>query len=317
MDRFASLPKPKETDWEFELPEEQQENNGDVELSEEDAAERDRRNREIREAAERAELKRRTQVLQRGLPRPSVVDVDALLLRASHIPDLIDRAIAQEMAVLIANDALRYPVPGSRVNGSAIPLETFDDETLNTARLEIACEIPPDAGGKDAEEFEAAWLELHGSGKLPGLGGYGEDEIDEHQLMVEAFDVCLNTTPDPYKIRHANVAQNIQDSILAKAEKGNKIESKLALHLGGYQQRAKTLRNKILEAGEALDKAKIELDTFQTLQVAEEAAIPRRLEALREEVSFVSRREREAQELFRARKEELDSLTAGAINGVH
>lgn len=111
--------------------------------------------------------------------------------------------------------------------------------------------------------------------------------------------------------------QNIQDTILAAAEKGNKIESKLALHLGGYQQRAKTLRNKIVEAGEALGKAKVELDTFQTLQIAEEAAIPRRLEALREEVSFVSRREREAQELFRARKEELDGLIGGKINGMH
>lgn len=192
MDRFASLPKPKETDWEFELPDEQQEINGDVELSEEDAAERDRRNREIREAAERADMKRRTQVLQRALPRPSVVDVDSLLQRASNMSDPIDRAIAQEMAQLIANDALKYPAPGSKVNGSSRPLEVFDDDALNTARLEIACEIPPDAAEKGAEGFEAAWLELHGSAKLPGLGGYGEDEIDEHQLMVEAFDVCLN-----------------------------------------------------------------------------------------------------------------------------
>lgn len=206
MIRFASLPKPKETDWEFELPEEQQETNGDIELSEEDAAERDRRNREIREAAERAELKRRTQVLQRNLPRPSVVDIDSLLLRASHIPDLIDRAIAQEMALLIANDALKYPAPGSKVNGSAIPLESFNDDALNTARLEIACEMPPDTTGKAAEEFEAAWLELHGSGKLPGLGGYGEDEIDEHQLMVEAFDVCPTCTLIPSKVRQADAS---------------------------------------------------------------------------------------------------------------
>ena len=191
--RFASLPKPKETDWEFELPDAQQETNGDVELSEEDAAERDRRNREIREAAERAELKRRTQVLQRDLPRPSVVDVDSLLKNASHVADPIERAIAQEMALLVANDSLRYPAPGSQVNGSSRSLESFDDEALNTARLEIAVEMPPVAAEKGAAGFEAAWLELHGSAKLPGLGGYGEDEIDEHQLMIEAFDVCSKT----------------------------------------------------------------------------------------------------------------------------
>ena len=104
---------------------------------------------------------------------------------------------------------------------------------------------------------------------------------------------------------------------MADAEKGNKIEKRLAVHLGGYQQRAKLLRQKIVEAAEALDKAKISLDTFRTLQIAEEAAMPRRLEALRDEVSFVSKREREAQELYRARKEELDNLSGGAVNGVH
>lgn len=117
-------------------------------------------------------------------------------------------------------------------------------------------------------------------------------------------------------IRDINTPQNIQDAIIADAEKGNKVESKLALHLGGYQKRAKTLRSKIVEAGEALEKARMELDTFRTLRIAEEAAIPRRLEALRDEVAFVSRREREAQQLFKARKEELEGLSGG-VNGVH
>ena len=104
---------------------------------------------------------------------------------------------------------------------------------------------------------------------------------------------------------------------MADAERGNKIEKKLAVHLGGYQQRGKTLRQKILEASEALEKAKISLDTFQSLQIAEEAAIPRRLESLRDEVAFVSRREREAQDVYRARKEELASLSSSFVNGVH
>ncbi|KAI9858558.1 MAG: Pre-mRNA-splicing factor cef1 [Pleopsidium flavum] len=202
------------------------------------------------------------------------------------------------MALLIANDALKYPAPGTKVNGTAKPLEVFEDNALDNARMEISLELPPGAAKQAAEEFEAAWTDLHGSDQLPGLAGYGEDEIDEHQVMVEAFD-------------------NIQDAILADAEKGNKIESKLALHLGGYQQRAKTLRSKIVEADGALEKAKTELVTFRTLQVAEEAAIPKRLEALREEVSFLSRREREAQELFRATREELEGLSGGRVNGVH
>ena len=92
---------------------------------------------------------------------------------------------------------------------------------------------------------------------------------------------------------------------------GNKMEKKLALHLGGYQQRAKVLRQKITEASEALAKATYSLDAFRTLQISEEAAISRRLEGLREELGFVAKREREAQDVYRARKEELLILSPG------
>jgi pre-mRNA-splicing factor CDC5/CEF1 len=82
------------------------------------------------------------------------------------------------------------------------------------------------------------------------------------------------------------------------------------------------LRQKIAEAADALEKATNSLDSFRTMQITEEAAIASRLEGLRSEVGFISRREREAQELYRQRKEELDGLalaltaTAGT-NGHH
>lgn len=111
--------------------------------------------------------------------------------------------------------------------------------------------------------------------------------------------------------------QKVQSTILTAADRGNKLEKKLALHLGGYQKRAKMLRQKISEAAEALEKAENSLDSFRTLQIAEEAAIQTRLEGLREEVGFVSRREREAQEVFRGRREELEELREGEVNGWH
>ena len=77
------------------------------------------------------------------------------------------------------------------------------------------------------------------------------------------------------------------------------------------------LRQKIVEASEALEKEKISLDTFRTLQIAEEAALPRRLGALRDEYMFVQKRERAAQELYRSRKEEFASMGQGMVNGTH
>lgn len=112
--------------------------------------------------------------------------------------------------------------------------------------------------------------------------------------------------------------QSVQDSIIASAEQGTKLEKKLGLHLGGYQKRQKLLRDKIVGAAEALEKAQNALSGFKTLAISEEVAVSRRLEALREEVGYVSRREREAQDAYRRAQSELDSLRAGGAyaNGV-
>ncbi len=90
----------------------------------------------------------------------------------------------------------------------------------------------------------------------------------------------------------------------------------MALHLGGYKQRADMLRKKMGEAAEALAKANNALGGFRTLAISEEATMERRLGTLREEVNFISRREREAQELYRRNKEELAALVDGR-NGYH
>jgi pre-mRNA-splicing factor CDC5/CEF1 len=266
--KFATLPKPKETEWDFELPEEQEGGAMQVDLSEEDAAERDRRNKLIREAAERAEFARQTQVIQKALPRPSTVEADAMLKQARGNSDPVLSAIQTEMALLMANDALKFG--GGRVKGTSKPLDTFDDEALSKARLEMALE----AGAND------------------------EMEMAEPQLPGRThFD-------------------NVHGKLMEIAEKANKIESKLGVTLGGYQKRAKLLRKKIEDAAEALDNSQISLETVRTQVGSEDLAIAARLEKLRGEVTLVSMREREAQEVYRARKEELDSLEV-PVNGVH
>jgi pre-mRNA-splicing factor CDC5/CEF1 len=77
------------------------------------------------------------------------------------------------------------------------------------------------------------------------------------------------------------------------------------------------LRKKISEAAEALEQASNALGGFKRLQISEAAAIQRRLVMLRAEVGFVSTREREAQEMYRRTKAELDELTANGTNGYH
>jgi len=101
------------------------------------------------------------------------------------------------------------------------------------------------------------------------------------------------------------VLQFIQDKLIKEATHGNKLEKKLGLLIGGYQARSRMLRQKIIDASEAVAETTRDLSSFRTLKISETDAIPRRLEILRNEVAFLDKREREAQETYRTRKEEL------------
>ncbi|TQS33347.1 hypothetical protein Golomagni_06315, partial [Golovinomyces magnicellulatus] len=291
---LGSLPKPKATEWEFELPEDQRESAQVEEISEEDAAERDRRARERQAAIDELERRRRTQVMQRNLPRPVVVDVSDLSKRADAMENAAERLIAQEVAFLMAHDAQKYPVPGGQVKGSFRPLLHIEDSDLADARLLIMSEaksIPSTEEIRDLFDGRAT------DATLLGMGCYNGSSEEETAAAIRAsFD-------------------NVQDSIMNHAEQGAKLEKKLGLHLGGYQKRQKMLRDKIGDAADALEKAKVALSGFKTLAISEDAAVDRRLDALRGEVAYVSRREREAQEEYRKAREELDSLVANGVNG--
>ncbi|PWI70392.1 hypothetical protein PCL_12791 [Purpureocillium lilacinum] len=292
---LASLPKPKDTEWEFEIPDEQQEAAMTEEARQEDAAERDRRERERKAAEEELERRRRTQVMQRNLPRPTTVDVSSLLERAEQESDPAEALIAKEMAALMANDAAKYPLPGSKMNGSAPMMDHIDDEALANARLLILSETKSlPSRGKIQTYFESRAKDS----TLLGLGCYSEDPAEQEAAMRAGFDA-------------------VQDTIMASAEQGAKLEKKLGLHLGGYMKRQKMLTDKLNGASDALDKARNALGAFNTLAISEDVAIDRRLAALREEVGFVSRREREAQEEFRKVRDELEALRARSVNGHH
>lgn len=292
---LASLPKPQQQAWELELPEEQQEVTVTENGLPEDAAERDRREREIREAQELLERKRRTQVMQRGLPRPISINLAVLSRAADDIEDPAEKAVAREAALLMAYDAAKYPLSGANGGGEAPSLAQIDDNALAEARRQILMDI------KDKpkpEEVEAAWGRSNNNSLLLGLGCYDDTEQEELEALKAA-------------------AEEIQETMIASAEKGAKLEKKLNLHLGGYKHRAETLRKKIGETATDLEKATNALHAFEIMASSEEVAVKNRLAALREEVGFVSRREREAQEVYRRNQEELSALRAGGANGYH
>jgi pre-mRNA-splicing factor CDC5/CEF1 len=292
--KLSSLPKPREMEFELDLPEEQVElSAAEVDaLRKEDSAARDRRNAAIAEAAALADFKRQTRVVQRGLPRPKVIDIDALLKVARTVTDPIARQIAEESALLIAHDAAEFG--GARVNKTPqAPISVLDEESMQKAQMEVILEMGQDASVRSqfGSAFAREWQNAHDAGGkvLPGFAGYAEDELDEEQLLIEAFG-------------------NVQDALAESAQRGQTLEKKLAKHHGGYVERGRRLRAKINEAAEFLEKTTLDTSTARTAQVVENATLQTRLEGLREEVSFVRKREREAQEVYRLRKGELEAL---------
>ena len=137
--RLAALPKPKETDWELELPDEQAEPVQAPDL-EEDAADRDRRDRVAREMADQAEFRRQSQVLQKGLPRPSAVNLNLLRAGVAKTKDSALKAIEDEMILLVTNDVSRFGSGHSKNRSSRSELQRFPEEALEHAKLEIALE---------------------------------------------------------------------------------------------------------------------------------------------------------------------------------
>ena len=132
----------------------------------------------------------------------------------------------------------------------------------------------------------------------------------EMRDRIPLVEYTLDIEPEPATFPLIN------DAIEKLAEIGMAAEKKLALHHGGYHKRAKTLRQKVAEAAQALETARVESQVSMTAQTAEEATIASRLDQLREEVMVLNKREREAQEYYRLQKQELEDLLP-ATNGVH
>lgn len=282
--QFASLPTPK-NDFELELPEE----DGDegVDMSNdviEDSAERDERIRRARAEQQAIEEKKRSLVLQRNLPRPKHLRVEQLMQPIDHLTGA-ERLIAEEMAKLIVSDAVKYPVPGGTVSGTGAVVPDIDLEIMTSVRAQVLQE----AGMLPSLEHGISNDPAETRNMIPGMEIYMDDEESE-LLQLETLLPLMN------------------GKLQEEASKSAKLEKKMSLVLGGYQNRAKVLSAKIREAGSALQQSYIELGTFGALQELEESAITTRTAVLAEEVERLERISVAGQDQYRhlfSQKEEL------------
>jgi pre-mRNA-splicing factor CDC5/CEF1 len=299
---FMSLPKP-ENNFELLVPEDEEEEGVDKPMTEEDAAERDARIKRMREEEERKALARRTQSIQRDLPRPPNVDVEQLLQNLNITEeDEVTKLVNQELAALLRHDSIAFPLPGTALpGGTRSAYEIPGDDDIASAKAAIQQELASALGYPDAnvEQLKQGLLVLS-----------AQEEVDESVSWANlrptlAFNISTKRWVEPESLSseariHGLSAQlnECRDAMAKEAQKAAKMEKKLNVTLGGYQARSKALSKRVVDGFDDLQRTKIEYESFSHLRNNEIATGPARVAALKEEVEKLESRERMLQSRY-------------------
>jgi pre-mRNA-splicing factor CDC5/CEF1 len=148
--RLGNLPEPQNA-YEISMPEAVQNDEEETALMDEDAEDRDRRNAAQRAADEEAEMRRRSQSVQRDLPRPVAVNT-AAEVHANSEKEAAE-LLQEEVLRMLQWDASKHPMntktktkPESekelakRLRRQArLQLESIPDQDLQQVRREMLC----------------------------------------------------------------------------------------------------------------------------------------------------------------------------------
>lgn len=328
--KLEGLPAPQ-NEYGLVAPEVDEEADG-APLREEDAADRDARLAAEQAAREEAEFRKRSQAVQRYLPRPGTLSQAFASAgpRADSALATAEALVKAEAAKLVEHDSAAYPVASAIAAAAAAGLVTVEDgDETNGGKKK---KKKKKAKASDAALIAAA------TGAIPEIESFEEEELMNARLLVEqeAEEECLDAFPSlsefnemwdacfsewvyfpsrsAYgRISTATKADRVEsakhrfEALRAEADaqgaKARKLEGRLKMKLGGYSkvadQRAANLNRLIGEA----DNASIEASCFNLLLKAETSAIPRRVK----DAENGAAQEVEAEELLQA---EFRRLTA-------
>jgi pre-mRNA-splicing factor CDC5/CEF1 len=266
---------------------------GDVE----DAAERDARIKAARAAAHEAELKRRSQALQRELPRPVALDMipsarsDAEVAGLG-VAELAEELINREVLALLQHDSAKYPLDGKTASGqpATAQLERFYDKELKAASELLNQEI---AAVRSAMGHESTPIEEYASTWETVVGDI---------LFVPSQQRYMRGAALPASDRAAALQadfEGVRKEMEREAKRAAKLEQKVGVVTGGLTTRQQRLGGEVEGALKELLAAEIELKCFQALHEQEQRAAPDRMEALQALVAAQAKKESELQERYR------------------
>ncbi|PPR02270.1 hypothetical protein CVT26_011746, partial [Gymnopilus dilepis] len=301
---FKSLPKP-ENNFELLVPEEEDQDVSELHKGKmlEDAADRDEQIRRLREEEERKALARRSQSVQMGLPTPSVVNVSQLLQNMSLNSDDVDPDLAaaqglvnEELADLLLHDSISHPLPGTTRPGTSQSSYTLpDDDVLAIAKNVIHLELATLVGFPSSTPTQLRDGLLKLSQAAANAGDISWASIKSRlvydpssKAFVDSSSLELEQRVSGYRV----LLDECREVMAKEATKIGKLEKKLGITLGGYQQRVNLLSSLITAAFEEMQKAKLDYNSFSLLRANESAVGPQRVASLREEVETLEHKEK-------------------------
>ena len=307
---FARLPT-AQNDFEITVPDEEpEEEEAVVELSEEDAAERDARNARLAEEEAKKALARRSLAVQKGLPRPPNVDLDRLLYDLSLASsstgdsalDQAQRRVDVEFANLLVHDSIAHPLPGtSRAGGSSSSYDMPDDDSLATARALVHAELATALGFPGATEAQVKrGITAHVSadldnGPAQSISWAAHRETLAYSGSTSSWLEADSLSSSDRISGYASLLDSSRHAMSALAASASKTEQKLNKKLGGYAVVSGKVSKRITDGFAELQKTERDLESFSRLYEQEKAATPKRVEGLTREVERLQARDRDLQ----------------------
>ena len=312
---LSSLPTPT-NDFEIVVPETEDdtEMQDDANTWIEDQADIDQQTEEAYRKKREQEFKRRSQAVQKDLPRPTEMNQTVLRPMNSDPPltglQKAEELIKREMLVMLHYDCLETPTPSQRGEGSKKksgadrgiineqqhrqyldkhPYQTFSDEEMTAAKDLLAKEMDVVKHGMlhgdlSLEAYTQVWEEcLAQVLYLPAQNRYTRANLANKKDRIESMEKRLEQ----------NRAHMKKDS-----KKAVKIEEKLKILTRGYQTRAQGLTKQTQDLYDQIEQAQLELSTFSFLKNQETNAIPKRLQSIMDDVERQTKREKNLQELY-------------------
>jgi pre-mRNA-splicing factor CDC5/CEF1 len=317
-EQFSHLPKPK-NDFELVVPSKEEDaelaKEDTTEAMEEDAEDVRAREKKLREEAEARRKKLQSHPVQENLPRPHVLEFDQILNEATND---IEREIALEMIAMMAYDAKKNPYPPSQTFGKMEEPEVVEAIALgskNNHDTKYTLEELDEANRLIEEEMNVMMQKI----KIKDISSEFEkahDRIEKEDVYVVDPDTKIGSYVPLKKMKKDEKIQNLKQQLESnrtkmskEAAKARKLEKRLAIILGGYQNRGQRLKKEIMEQWKQLEQVTIEYEAYNDLKQNEEnIIISHREEELTKSVQVLEQRENELQQKYRELMAENNTL---------